>query len=55
MINYSTATIDSWWKLSRNITLDNKVPEEMVLVFEQEETVLEPYKEFFDLPKNSDR
>ena len=50
MVNYSIATIYFWWKLSRNITLDNKVPEEMVLGFEQEETVLGLCKEVFDLP-----
>lgn len=50
MINYGIATIYFWWKLSRNITSDNKVPEEMALGFEQEETVLGLYKEFFDLP-----
>ena len=37
-----------WWKLTRNSTLDNKIPEEMVPGFEQGEMVLGSYKESSD-------
>lgn len=43
------------WKLTRNSTLDNKMPEEMVPGFEQGEMVLGAYKESSDAQWTMDK